>query len=106
MDLGFRNKLRPLTSGSESDTAKAKAAYQDFLTQWKDGATPTFPSHRRKNGVCEAEVNVFPSDIVRKQLRLGPDASGNKVARKQLLLRDVRQAVTASQKARDGLREK
>jgi hypothetical protein len=42
----------------------------------------------------------------KKQSRLGTSASGYEVARKNFLLGDVRQALTASQKARDGLREK
>jgi hypothetical protein len=42
----------------------------------------------------------------KKHSRLGLGTGCDEVARKEFLLRDVRQALTASQKARDCLREK
>jgi hypothetical protein len=42
------------------DTAKAKAAYQDFLTLWKD-ADPDVPIlQQAQNRIREAEINIFP----------------------------------------------
>ena len=73
-------------------------------------ATAAFWTSGSSSGI--ADIAYEPSTVQnllffrKKHLRLGPGTSPDEVARKELLFGDVRQTLTASQKARDCLGEK
>jgi hypothetical protein len=100
----------------QGDAAKANAAYSDLLTLWKDAGSDipilvaAKAEHAKLKEIFTAGGGLRGYGIFlpfrKKQSHFGTGASGDEVARKDFLFGDVRQALTASQKARDGLREK
>jgi hypothetical protein len=100
----------------QGDAAKANAAYSDLLTLWKDAGSdiPVLTAGKAEYAKLKEIFTAGGSlrgygiflPFSKKQSRLGPRAGRDEVARKDFLLSDVRQALAASQKARDGQREK